>query len=307
MVLQASGPISFSDIAVEKGISSASLSLATASIDNINTASTDRPDGVAPHLISEFYSYDHSATPGIVLTNLIFEIDTSDSTSYPGSGTEIYDTVGLITGSIVGSPVYSSSLASGSLVFDGINNYINFGSSAGTEIAAANEATLCFWVNLGDQNLDTELNNVSFLGAKWNSVTNQRGFRLEILPDSPVDADHDLRWFTSTNGSSNSYNARTNTQVGENQWLHIAVTHNSSNTSPNFATIYVNGSAQTVTNTGTDGSIFNSTFDYVVFAFNVAYNRRLRAAVAYHSMYDRELSSTEIQQNYNAQKSRFGL
>ena len=63
MALPASGQISMGDIRTELG-DSGSISLKEASdgtIATINTgnASADRPDGNAPHAITEFYSYDH--------------------------------------------------------------------------------------------------------------------------------------------------------------------------------------------------------------------------------------------------------
>ena len=66
MALTSSGQISMSDIRTELGDSGA-ISLKEASdgtIATINTANdaADRPDGSAPHAMSEFYSYDHSAT-----------------------------------------------------------------------------------------------------------------------------------------------------------------------------------------------------------------------------------------------------
>ena len=63
MSLVASGQISMGDIRTELG-DSGSISLKEASdgtIATINTqnASADRPDGAAPHAITEFYNYDH--------------------------------------------------------------------------------------------------------------------------------------------------------------------------------------------------------------------------------------------------------
>ena len=66
MAITSSGTISMSDIRTELGDSGA-ISLKEASdgtIATINTANdaANRPDGSAPHAMSEFYSYDHSAS-----------------------------------------------------------------------------------------------------------------------------------------------------------------------------------------------------------------------------------------------------
>jgi hypothetical protein len=69
MTITGSGAISMSDIRTELGDSGA-ISLKEASdgtIATINTANdaANRPDGSAPHAMSEFYSYDHSATSAV--------------------------------------------------------------------------------------------------------------------------------------------------------------------------------------------------------------------------------------------------
>ena len=68
MTLTASGQISISDINGEFGRSGTTANssledLSDGTVANINTVndSSDRPDGSAPHAMSEFYSYDHDA------------------------------------------------------------------------------------------------------------------------------------------------------------------------------------------------------------------------------------------------------
>jgi hypothetical protein len=68
MALTSSGQISLNDINVELGASTktyAELSRCeTGGVATINTASSSYPDGSAPYQISEWYSYDHSASAG---------------------------------------------------------------------------------------------------------------------------------------------------------------------------------------------------------------------------------------------------
>ena len=68
MALPASGEVSINDINVEFGRSGTTANssledLSDGTVATINTAnaSSDRPDGSAPHSMSEFYSYDHDA------------------------------------------------------------------------------------------------------------------------------------------------------------------------------------------------------------------------------------------------------
>jgi len=73
MALTASGQLSLGDIATEMGVSLSNVSLTTQSTTGINTNSTSKPDGSTPHAISEFYSYDHSASPSLTA----FAVDAS--------------------------------------------------------------------------------------------------------------------------------------------------------------------------------------------------------------------------------------
>lgn len=67
MALQTSGPISVENVLAEAGVASGTTAtlaqLATGAIFTINQNSTSKPDGTAPHSLSEWYGYDHSATP----------------------------------------------------------------------------------------------------------------------------------------------------------------------------------------------------------------------------------------------------
>jgi hypothetical protein len=68
MALPASGQISMNDIytefSEENSFNESLYTVSTGGVATINTvnAAADRPDGVAPHAMSEFYSYNHNAT-----------------------------------------------------------------------------------------------------------------------------------------------------------------------------------------------------------------------------------------------------
>lgn len=69
MPINSSGPISIRNICNQKGIPLSNASLTALSTTNINNYSPAKPNGIAPHSLSEFYSYDHSAiAPSITIT-----------------------------------------------------------------------------------------------------------------------------------------------------------------------------------------------------------------------------------------------
>ncbi|QLC65775.1 hypothetical protein LPB248_05550 [Flavobacterium sp. LPB0248] len=63
MALNSNGSLSLGNICTEKTIPSTNASLTTLSTTNINVASSAKPNGTAPHSISEFYNYNHSTIP----------------------------------------------------------------------------------------------------------------------------------------------------------------------------------------------------------------------------------------------------
>ena len=70
MALTASGQLSLGDIATEMGVSLSDVSLTTQSTTDVNQNSEGKPDGSTPHAMSEFYGYDHSASPSLTAFNV---------------------------------------------------------------------------------------------------------------------------------------------------------------------------------------------------------------------------------------------
>ncbi|NBU73493.1 MAG: LamG domain-containing protein [Bacteroidetes bacterium] len=71
-----------------------------------------------------------AATPGIVTTGLVLNLDAGNAASYPGTGTTWTDLSGNgNTGTLVGSPTYSSANG-GSIVFNGTSAYVTVNDSA---------------------------------------------------------------------------------------------------------------------------------------------------------------------------------
>ena len=65
----------------------ADMSSGGTGFDTINTNSTDRPDGSTPHSASEFYGYDHDASPAAVSYNVFIAEDWQDGDIGTGTRT----------------------------------------------------------------------------------------------------------------------------------------------------------------------------------------------------------------------------
>lgn len=85
-----------------------------------------------------------SHSPSIITNGLVLAYDVTNTKSYPGSGSSIYNLVGnTFTGTLMNSPT----LSSGSLSFNGSNNYISVSMSGNASVRTYDSTTM-FVVNL---------------------------------------------------------------------------------------------------------------------------------------------------------------
>ena len=97
------------------------------------------------------------------------------------------------------------------------------------------------------------------------------------------------------------------TTIGTNVWNHIAVTYNSTTKTASF---YINGSLNSSVSNSNIVEQSSGTQTLSIAAARVGQPNQLgylNGSIANVLAYNRVLSATEILQNYNAQKSRFGL
>jgi hypothetical protein len=93
--------------------------------------------------------------------------------------------------------------------------------------------------------------------------------------------------------------------VSLNQWNFLSITYNFSGKSASF---YYNGVlSSTGTNTGTEVAPAAGVTLNIGYVFITPVTYVLGGRIAVVTLYNRVLTATEIVQNYNAQKSRFGL
>ena len=189
------------------------------------------------------------------------------------------------TGTLVNSPTFNSG-NQGSLVFNGTTQYITTANTI-----TLTTATFINWVNLnGSQPSYTGiiLSRISDatatgLGLSYgNTTTNQLGYL----------------W----NGAENTYTWNSGLIIPTNTWCMVALSVSSTS-----ATAYrcQSSGITSATNIVNHSSVSNN--------FNVGRDpyslggRFFNGSIAQSLLYNRALSSTEIQQNYNATKTRFGL
>ena len=228
-------------------------------------------------------------SPKIVTDGLVLCLDVGNTKSYPGTGTTWSDLSGNgNNGSLQNMDGANFNSANGgSLTFDGSNEQVSLGS------LALNTATgtISFWAKL-----DVDVNS-SFAGntrpygtneffeMRWGGVTPQGGnLRFDIGGGGNILPTIKDNW-----NSNQWYNIAAVWDANANTfaWYIDGVLDSSSNLGVSAATV-TSLSANTVIGNGGDTGYFDGN-------------------ISQFSAYNRTLSASEIQQNFNALRGRFGL
>jgi hypothetical protein len=227
---------------------------------------------------------------------LVFHLDASTPESYPGSGTAWYDLSGNgYDGTLTNGPTYSSNNG-GYIVFDGTNDYVttadvNHGTS---------EFTLEVWVYF------SALNSYNCIMKKNTDNEAWPVFSMYVQSDGKISGYYSTQVYGACQEGALSLAGAVTT----GQWYHLCYSKGAAG----YTTmkIHKNGVSQSYTNflygshvnevcNSSKPVLIGVEYDYDVFIRHV--NGRIPVA----KIYNRQLSDSEILQNYNIQKSRFGL
>ena len=223
--------------------------------------------------------------PNIVTDNLTFHIDAADKNSYPGSGTTWYDLSagdpaagGKHNVTLVHAPTLTTD-GGGSFDFDGSNDY-----GTTTYGIPGTDRTMCVWVKY-----DT-LDNAASGGHQLMGIQQGGGKYTYIGLDNGNGYPY---YYLGNNGE-----AVTTSVLAINTWYHQAMTLAST-----AQAVYTNGQ---LVHTGTSSANATATEMFYVGAVDGP-NHNVDGKVSVVSLYNRALSAKEISQNFNAQRSRFGV
>lgn len=227
---------------------------------------------------------------GIVTSGLVLNVDGGFTSSYPRGGTSWYDiSSGTISGALVNGPTFNSS-NNGSIVFDGTDDTVTFGNqNLGIDLISK---SFCSWVYLGA----SLANPTGIIDKDFdNGAPNYGGWGFW------VGSDRKLWWWNTANEDIRDTGSST---IGTNTWTHIAVTYNSSTKTASF---YINGSLNSSASNANISEKSSGTQPLIISGIRNAGQGIISGRVANVFAYNRVLTAAEVLQNYNAQKSRFGL
>ena len=220
--------------------------------------------------------------PRIVTDGLVLTLDAGNSKSYPGSGTTWTDLSGNgNNGTLTNGPTYNSSNG-GSLVFDGVDDRVQTVSNAG--VSGANARSLCVWV------YPTELTTNKFYSAV-RLGSDADGQLFEILLFGNTITGHFF-------GSGFNFSASSGKTL-LNNYSYVVMTYSNPN-----VRIYVDGVLR-----GTSGSFTLNTFNTLLRSGDPAYYEHFyyKGRIPNIQLYNRALTETEVSQNFNALRGRFGI
>jgi hypothetical protein len=213
----------------------------------------------------------------VVRDGLVLQLDAANPKSYPGSGTTWFDLSGDGNNGTLVNGVGYSSADNGSLVFDGVNDYNN----CTNIIGGLNNYSAEFWFNISVNTIGIE----HWLGSQYIATTGR------VIFD--ISSNNCLRNFV--NGTS----VIGSTVIPIDIWHHAFFTRNSIG----LAEIYLNGSLE-ISNTISDVSVLNT--DFQIGGSSVL-SRWFTGKISLVNVYNRALTASEIQQNFEATRGRYGI
>jgi hypothetical protein len=228
----------------------------------------------------------------IVTSGLVFNIDASESASYPGTGTTWYDIAGSNVGTLTNGASYVSSPKS--IEFDGVDDYVTFGSITSSNplsLAGDTSYTIEVWFKG-----DTSGEDLARVFEKGNGPSFAGGYGIFCTDNSTPR----LRgWSHLVNGAA-YYSP--NPMWTEGVWCQMVLTRNGTSIYIyNNTTYMANGALSANTAPPT------TTADFYVAAAPWTTARDMAGSVGAIRIYNRVLTTTEIAQNFNARRARYGV
>jgi len=249
-------------------------------------------------------------SPRIVTNGLVLYLDAGNQKSYSGSGTTWTDLSGNGNNGTLANGVGYNSGNLGSLSFDGTDDYVTNGS---TNFSIANNLfsdnngswTVSAWFKFPVSPTQARDNNVNGGNCSYSIVGRSGGIAtgaaFTLFVGGTTTAFGSFANYCAV-GIRGTITAVSPNTVNTNTWNNAVITWNGTN---NFS--YFNGSGPNAVTTGTAAA---QTYD-----LNIGTTASLNAppgnihffegSIGNVSIYNRALTPQEIQQNYNATKSRY--
>jgi hypothetical protein len=219
----------------------------------------------------------------IVTDGLVMYLDAANPRSYPGTGTSWYDMSGRNTSTLVNGPTYSN----GNFLFNGTDEYCYFDDSSNYFDFSNSSFTVSFWIKT------SSANNMGYIKKGttdgWGIAMNSGIFNAYIISGSS---------FVASRVTTQTYNT--------GSWINVSVTFTTNTTTQNLnnVSIYINNQLDQGSLTSKrayGGSTGN------VKICSMGGSEFFMGNLSSIQIHNRSLTVTEILQNFNALKTRYGI
>ena len=247
----------------------------------------------------------------VVKDGLVFYVDPASPSSFVGTGSVFYDrTTNNLRGSLIGTPSVAyfrpenggifrlhttapSGFASGRTA----SNYIKFGT--GVPVTGLTNSSMSIFVRIL-QNTGHE--NAAILFSRYGTTTNNGGFQLTY-------GTNNQKFYLEhrTGGITSDYygGASSTTTAVLNTWYQVCATIEG-----NQRKLYINGQLEMATQSG-----YGNTASYISLNTYIGNQSDVDTSFSYYAcidfscamIYNRALSASEVSQNFNVLRYRFGI
>ena len=232
--------------------------------------------------------------PGIVTNGLVLCLDAANKKSYPKSGITITDNIAQNTGVLIGGITYNSS-NNGIFLLDGTTGYIQ-GSFSQVLFGNSNSHTVNLWIN----KLGTNSSNWAYIYDKYGN-TRCPGL-LFYLNTNQLVVEY---WQTGVSW----VNMPTGLTINQNQWYFISMRVSAGGTGATKSF-----TVDVYSNTATVSATVSSTADWdasvngnLNLGRSISNNTYSNCQFGMVTTYNRILSASEVSQNFNALRGRYGI
>jgi hypothetical protein len=219
--------------------------------------------------------------PNIVTDNLTFAIDAGSTRSYPGSGVTVNNLMGSGTATLYNGVAFGTANG-GRWDFDGSDDY---GALPNSAIPTGNQITISFWTEIDN------VQNSSIIAGTVNSSVQNLNIHLPW-------GDGNVYWDCGTIFQRIFYTPTTAEKTGWHNWVFTL------NASTGIMKIYLDGVSK---QSGTGKTSVVPTMGTVSLARFYSGLYYYNGKIANTLIYSTALTAAQVLQNFNAQKSRFGL
>lgn len=217
--------------------------------------------------------------PKTVTDGLVLALDAGNTKSYPGSGSTWTDTFGGNNGTLTNGPTFNSDNG-GYFEFPNSNSYIQLSSPT---LTTPSTLSVEVWVSV----TDTSASYSRFLS---NRDAHTDGFEAGFESTN--------KWYLQINGVVSNISSAT---VNQDQWYHVVWNYDGS-----LGKIFVDGVQ--VQNLSFGSQTINTTTAAAIGAVSHQLSSVQNTfEIGALRVYNRSLTASEVKQNYDALKERYGI